>query len=235
MKAKILPTSDEKLTEVDIEITPKSFLGKAQTLGETNLIFNKLFETALGLHTRGEEITKIPKKFIGKGVKEEWIKEIKRRVLSQNEELIGAIKGSIESEWAPLTSEIDKSKKGFVVPRNGVLGCTTHKIFFYLPKILGRWESETAPLKQISSIQFTKGLLQGRIHLTVFNDEKVIKWVDNNEGIVITKIIENLCQKEREVKGVVQKEEDPLRILKIRYAKGKISREEYESMKKILK
>lgn len=39
-----------------------------------------------------------------------------------------------------------------------------------------------------------KGLLQGRIHITVFNDEKVIKWIDNEDGAIITKIIERMSK-----------------------------------------
>jgi len=173
--------------------------------------------------------------FVGKNVKREWIKEIRERVLSTDEKLLGVIRGAIESEWAPFTSEVDKSRKGFVTPRKGVLGCTTHKIFFYMPKILGRYEVETAPLDQISSIQFTKGLLEGRIHITVFNDEKVIKWIDNEDGEIITKIIERECQRTKEPGRIAEsKEEDPLKILKLRYAKGEITKEEYEEMKKVI-
>ena len=40
-KVKFLRTSEENETEVDITIKPKSFMGKAQVLGETIAIFHK--------------------------------------------------------------------------------------------------------------------------------------------------------------------------------------------------
>ena len=69
--------------------------------------------------------------------------------------------------------------------------------------------------------------------VTVFNDEKVIKWVNNKDDAIIVKIIEEQLKRIKESKNY-KSEEDPLKILKLRLAKGEITKEEYEELKRII-
>ena len=69
--------------------------------------------------------------------------------------------------------------------------------------------------------------------VTVFNDEKVIKWVNNKDDAIIVKIIEEKLKRIKESKNY-KSEEDPLKILKLRLAKGEITKEEYEELKRII-
>lgn len=184
--------------------------------------------------------------FVGKTVKEIWFKEMEEReVFLENEKIIAAIKGTIESGRIPLSG--DRSTHtgiglgGAVATqvRNGLIGLTNKRVVFYMPKILNRYEFESYDLDQISSIQFTKGLMNGRIQITAFNDYKTIKWVDNEEGKTITTMIQkavhdlkfNKSEKNQEKES---DEDDVLSTLKLRYAKGEINKKQYEKLKKEL-
>lgn len=120
------------------------------------------------------------------------------------------------------------------------MGLTNRRVIFYMPKILNRYEFESYTIDQISSVQFTKGLHRGRIQVTAFNDYKIIKWISNEDGKRITEMIHNAVET---IKGralnkdtrEVSKEENPLAVLKMRYARGEITKKKFDEMKKVLK
>lgn len=193
-----------------------------------------------------EQIKKMGFDFVGKTIETIWFKEMeKRQVFLENEKIIAAIKGTIESGIRPLSGDRSTFSNigllGAVATnaRDGLIGLTNKRIIFYMPKILDRYEFESYDLDQISSIQFSKGLHWGRIQITAFNDHKTIKWVDNEEGKTITTMIQKAVHDLKFAKtGKPQKEsgdDDVLKILKLRLAKGEITKEEFEDLKSTLK
>ncbi len=186
-------------------------------------------------------------KFVGKSVKEIWFKEMEERnIFLKDEKLIAAIKGTIESGIIPLRGDrstfsgISLGQAAATHVRTGLIGLTNKRVIFYMPKILNRYEFESYTLDQISSVQFTKGLVQGRIQITAFNDYKTIKWVNNDEGKTITTMIQDAMHSlkfkkdEPEQKSKKSDGDDFLKVLKLRYAKGEITKKEFEKMKKVL-
>ncbi len=177
--------------------------------------------------------------FIGKDIKKNWFKEMEEReIFLLDEKLIALIGGIIESRSIPLTGDDPSITKALGTNvREGLIGLTNKRVIFYMPKMLNRYEFESYTLEQISSIQFTKGMINGRIQVTAFNDSKVIKWVDNDGGKIITDMIQkatNIIKFKDQNTNHTSQKDDPISILKIRYAKGEITREEFEQMKKEL-
>jgi len=104
-----------------------------------------------------------------------------------------------------------------------------------MPKILGRYEFEYVPIDQISSIHFNKGLISGRIHITVVNDEKVIKRVNNYAGLKMVELIEKQIDQIKSAnKSNSSGNADPLQALKMRLVNGEITIEQYEELRRIL-
>jgi hypothetical protein len=186
--------------------------------------------------------------FVGKTVKEIWFKEMEERnIFLKDEKIIAAIRGTIESGRIPFGgdrstySNISLGSSTATHVRDGLIGLTNKRVIFYMPKILNRYEFESYTLDQISSVQFTKGLVKGRIQITAFNDYKTIKWVDNEEGKTITTMIQKAVHdlkfekdETHHIKSEKSDEDDALKALKLRYAKGEISNKKYEEMKKNL-
>lgn len=183
--------------------------------------------------------------FIGETIKENWFKEMEERnVFLQNERLIAAIRGTIESGRMPLSGDrstyagIGLGGSVATQVRDGLIGLTNKRVIFYMPKMLNRYEFESFDLDQISSIHFTKGLMNGRIQITAFNDYKTIKWVKNNEGKTVTtmiqKAVHDLKFKKHEKPQKESDGDDVLKTLKLRYAKGEITKKQFEKLKKEL-
>lgn len=110
--------------------------------------------------------------FIGPGVNQTHLDQCKERVIKNNENIFGVLSGAIENPFGVGGTEISQTRHTGKSIRNGILVCTDQRLIFYMSKMFGRWEMEYAPIDQISSVAFNKGLLRGRIHLTVINDEK---------------------------------------------------------------
>lgn len=177
--------------------------------------------------------------FIGKTVKENWFSEMsERNIFLKDEKIRAAIRGNIESPTIPFGG--DRSTYGDMKLshiRDGLIGLTNKRVIFYMPKILNRYEFESYILDQISSVQFTKGLIQGRMQITAFNDYKIIKHIDNEEGKKMTEMLQNTIHdlkfKKTDAKND-SSDDDILKTLKLRYARGEINRSQFEKLKKDL-
>ena len=117
-------------------------------------------------------------KFIGGSVSKKKLDEmLSRGVLIRGETLQAAIWGSIESNRTPLGGARSKhmeiglaTKAAGMDKRSGLLGLTNHRVIFYMPKMMNRYEFEAYKIKQIDSVQFTKGMRKGRIDIGTAND-----------------------------------------------------------------
>lgn len=183
--------------------------------------------------------------FIGESVNRKKLDEmLSRGVLISSETLKAAIWGSVESSRGPLGgarskhSDIDLVTKATGLDkRSGLLGLTNRRVIFYMPKMMNRYEFEAYKLKQIDSVQFTKGMRKGRVDISTTNSNRVVKGVDNDEGRIIVELIQQAMERLDEQSStptVVVDAQDPIKALKMKFVNGEITQEEYEAKKAIL-
>ena len=166
-------------------------------------------------------------------------------VLLVGEELRSAIWGKIESSRIPMMGSRQKDAD-LQLPvfnsRNGLLGLTTQRVIFYMPKMMGRYEFEAYEIDQVDSIIFTKGMRKGRINVSIVNNDRVIKGIDNTEGKTIVEHIQTAIQenkRQRQDGGASASQngsntQSPMDILKTKFVNGEITEEEFERKKKLL-
>ena len=183
--------------------------------------------------------------FIGPSVNRKKLDEMfSRGVLGSDETLEAAMWGGIEFGNQLLIGRRSKHKKTDLSDkavklstRSGLMILTNHRIIFYMPKMLNRYEFEAYELKQIDSIRFTKGLRKGRIDITTTNNNRVIKGINNEEGITVVDMIQRAIDKintQRNAPTVVAAAQSPIDVLKMKFINGEITKEEYEEKRKIL-
>jgi len=110
---------------------------------------------------------------------------------------------------------------------------TTKKIIIRDPSALGlRQNIEIYPYDKIVDVKLEKGMFSSAIDINVpgsiYNGH--IEAIPKNEAEDLLKIIYDRMKK----KNSSPDNEDPLTILKKRFAKGEISKEEYKEMKSVL-
>lgn len=184
--------------------------------------------------------------FIGQSVDRKKLDEmISRGVLMRNETLKGAIWGSIEASRVPLGGnrskhmELDLATKAMGMDkRSGLIGLTNRRVIFYMPKMMNRYEFDAFAIKQVDSVQFTKGMRKGRVDISIVNNNRVIKGIDNEEGKIIVELIQQALE-EIETKSsaptvVTTTAQSPIDALKMKFVNGEITKEEYEEKKAIL-
>ena len=110
---------------------------------------------------------------------------------------------------------------------------TTKKIIIRNPSALGlRQNIEIYNYEQIVDVKLEKGMFSSRIGINVPGSiyDGIIEALPKDEAEKLLKIIyERIKQKKTSTS-----DDDPLIILKKRFAKGEISKEEYEEMKLVL-
>lgn len=185
--------------------------------------------------------------YIGPSVDKRKLNEmISRGVLGKGETLKAAIWGSVESSRDPLGGARSKNssislgvKATGLDKRSGLMGLTNRRVIFYMPKMMNRYEFEAFAIKQIDSIQFTKGMRKGRIDVTILNGNRVIKGIDNEEGRTIVDIVQEAvdsvaAQGSTPTVITQQAQQSPIDALKMKFVNGEITKEEYEEKKAIL-
>jgi hypothetical protein len=113
---------------------------------------------------------------------------------------------------------------------------TTKKIVIRDPSALGlRQNIEVYPYEQIVDLKLEKGMFSSSIDINVPGSlyNGYIDAIPKGEAEELLKVIYERMKKEKSTPQ--SDDDDPLTILKKRFAKGEISKEEYEEMKLVLK
>jgi len=114
-----------------------------------------------------------------------------------------------------------------------IIFATTKKIIIRNPSAFGlRQNIEIYNYEQIIDVKLEKGMFSSRIGINVPGSiyDGIIEALPKDEAEQLLKIIyEKIKQKK-----TTSTDDDPLTILKKRFAKGEITKEEYEDMKSVL-
>lgn len=161
--------------------------------------------------------------YIGKGVVSKHVEQAKKEILENKEELVGIFDGMIERS-------------------NGGRGFTLHDYLIVTNKRLIMWgrgliskNVETFDYSKVINVQAHQGLILGQIELNVFGAKELFKNMQKSDVPIAAEMIKKRMDGAKETKiGKDTETEDPLKILKMRYAKGDITKEEYTQMKKEL-
>lgn len=109
---------------------------------------------------------------------------------------------------------------------------TSKKIIIRNPSALGlRQNVEVYPYEKIVDVKLEKGMLSSALEINVPGSiyDGYIDAIPKDEAEELLKIIYEKMKKKPSSSG-----DDPLTILKKRFAKGEITKEEFEEMKKLL-
>jgi len=155
-----------------------------------------------------------------------------------------------------LVAKQSKYKPGGAIISGGnTIYATNKKIIIRNPTMLGLRESvEEIPYDQITSVKLEKGLFSSTVILRspglsemtrLSKSSGLIAWGRGEEGQIdaipkdkaekLVRIIKEKMEDVKKGKNVSRSSgDDPLIILKRRFAKGEITKEEYEEMKSVL-
>jgi len=129
------------------------------------------------------------------------------------------------------TKNIFKPGSSLITP--DTIFATTKKIIIRNPSALGlRQNIEIYNYEQIVDVKLEKGMFSSRIGINVPGSiyDGIIEALPKDEAEDLLKIIYERINK----KKTSSSDDDPLIILKKRFAKGEITKEEYENMKSVL-
>ncbi len=153
-----------------------------------------------------------------------------------------------EQEIKKIANRLDKDEKVIMVIRQTknplkpgsslitpeIIFATTKKIIIRNPSALGlRQNVELYPYEKIIDVKLEKGMLSSAIDINVPGSiyDGYIESIPKDEAEDLVKLI---YEKMEEKRGSSPDDDDPLTSLKKRFAKGEISKEEYEEMKSVL-
>ena len=152
-----------------------------------------------------------------------------------------------EQEIAKIGNRLDEDEKVIMVirqtknplkPGNSLftpdtIFATTKKIIIRNPSALGlRQNVEIYPYEKIIDVKLEKGMLSSAIDINVPGSiyDGYIDAIPKDDAEDLLKIIYERMKE----KKTSSSDDDPLIILKKRFAKGEITKEEYEDMKSVL-
>lgn len=161
------------------------------------------------------------------------------------------------NETVLLVAKQGKLKPGGAITTPNTIFATNKKLIIRNPTMLGLRESiEEIPYDQITSIKLEKGMFSSTVVIRspglsemsrISKSSGLIAWGRGEEGQIdalpkdkAERLVQIVKQKMEEIQKskskpqIQQNDEDPLKILKIRFAKGEISKEEYDEMRSAL-
>ncbi|MBU7015385.1 MAG: PH domain-containing protein [Theionarchaea archaeon] len=170
-----------------------------------------------------------------------------------NEEQKGSVTGGI---FTGLEIEVPRDIKDVLIPGEHVLHAvrqarleqaltpdsifvTTHRIVVRRPTTLGLRRNITDyRYSDMANTRIEKGIINSSIHIEMrfMSEDCVLRGIPNKSASQIFRTIEEQITRTRAGLPLVEKPavDDPFRILKVRLARGEISKEEYQSLKKEL-
>ncbi len=152
-----------------------------------------------------------------------------------------------EQEIKKIANRLDKDEKVILVIRQtknplkpggslftpDTIFATTKKIIIRNPSAFGlRQNVELYPYEKIIDVKLEKGMLSSAININVPGSiyDGYIDAIPKDDAEELLKIIYDRMKE----KKTSSSDDDPLIILKKRFAKGEITKEEYEDMKSVL-
>ncbi|KYK36267.1 MAG: hypothetical protein AYK18_11975 [Theionarchaea archaeon DG-70] len=115
---------------------------------------------------------------------------------------------------------------------------TTHRIIVRRPTTLGLRRNITDyRYTDMANTRIEKGLINSSIYIDMrfLSEECCLRGIPNKSAAKIFRTIEQQIARTRAGLSLSDdSNEDPLQILRVRFAKGEITREEYVSMKRVL-
>jgi hypothetical protein len=170
-----------------------------------------------------------------------------------NEEQKGSVTGGI---FTGLEIDVPKDIREVLIPSERVLHAvrqarleqaltpdsifvTTHRIIVRRPTTLGLRRNITDyRYSDMANTKIEKGIINSSIHIEMrfLSEDCVLKGIPNKSASRMFRTIEEQITRTRGGLPLVEEPpvEDPLKILKVRLARGEISRGEYQSLKKEL-
>jgi hypothetical protein len=155
-----------------------------------------------------------------------------------------------------LVAKQSKFKPGGAIIAGGnTIYATSKKIIIRNPTMFGLRESvDTIPYDKITSVKLEKGMFSSTIIIRspglselsrLSKSSGLIAWGRSEEGQIdaipkakaeqLVKIIKEKMEEKKNISQTSQDQnDDPIKILKIRYVKGEITKEEFEDMKQAL-
>ncbi len=185
-------------------------------------------------------------------------KEEPLEITDDDKKEIERIKDYLEpDDTVLLVAKQSKYKPGGAIISGGnTIYATNKKIIIRNPTMMGLRESvEEITYDQITSVKLEKGMFSSTVIIRspglselsrMSRTSGLVAWGRGEEGQIdaipkkkgeqLVRIIKERMAYTKDSKNNVQKssDDDPLKILKVRYAKGEISKEEYEEMKSAL-
>jgi len=170
--------------------------------------------------------------YVGKGVNQNTLEEVKERLFSSDEKLFCVIKG--------VAYKIEKRRgRDHQVRRSGLFLITNKRAMFYASLLFGRYDQIVYPYDQITSVNCHKGLVGDRLELQVGSDNVVIHAIPKGDGDIAAQNLRDLIatMKTQPLTAVAAPQGDIAeqieKLAKLK-EKGLITEEEFERKKKEL-